>query len=123
MNRHFNRRDSAVGHLRRLICAGPLYPRTDIVGSTRYFRKAPKPEISPNAKPLDARSVRFARRAEDTLCRLAAPWRPPERTWRTTASPADRPMSLASRRARSHVHSRGAQVVDRKPKYPRLIQM
>jgi hypothetical protein len=32
-----------------------------------------KPEISPKAKPLDARAVRFSKPREDTLGRLAAP--------------------------------------------------
>ena len=80
-----------------------LPSNSDIAGRSRHVSNVPKPEISPNAKPLDARAVRFPSRAEDTVCRLAAPWRPRERTWRITASPADRPMSLGSRRARSHV--------------------
>jgi len=41
-------------------------------------------------------------------------------TWRTTASPADRPMSLGSRRASSHVPTLARRaVVNRKPKYHR----
>ena len=80
-----------------------LPSNSDIAGRSRHVSNVPKPEISPNAKPLDARAVRFPSRAEDTVCRLAAPGAPRERTWRTTASPADRPMSLGSRRARSHV--------------------
>src|ERR1700730_15933852 len=77
-----------------------LPSNSDVARCIRHGSKVPKPEISSNAKPLDARVVRFPSRAEDPLCRLAAPWRPGERT---TASPADRPMSLGSRRARSHV--------------------
>ena len=67
---------SATGqsrHFRRASVTSGRPRHADILEVRRHVSKVPKPEISPKAKPLDARSVRFPNRAEDTLCRSAAP--------------------------------------------------
>jgi hypothetical protein len=53
--------------------------------TSHEVRKVPKPEISPNAEPMDAPCV--LRAAEDSNCHLACALRPCERTRRTTALP------------------------------------
>src|SRR6266850_4107309 len=94
----------ASGHLRKSKDAlhSSAFPSTaDIAAWDRLVRKVPKPEINPKAKALDARRAFF--RAAQRISLVAWQRLSDERTWRTTASPADRPMSLGGRRARSHV--------------------
>jgi hypothetical protein len=73
-------------HIRRMKNAYVGMPIVEVVapdGTKSFWAAAvghgvavdvPKPEISPNTKPLDVRAVRFPSRAGDAL------WRPPART-------------------------------------------
>jgi hypothetical protein len=88
----------------RLVDRRPLWSAKQThVGHRAGPKTFTKPEISPKAKPSDARAVRFSEPRRGYAWSLGSALATSRRTWRTTASPGDRPMSPGSRRARSHV--------------------
>src|ERR1700737_1598490 len=120
-------RMSALVKLGRTQCEptfSGLPSNPDVARCIRHGSKGPKPEISPNTKPLSARRAfsaphrGYAFSLWQRLSDLASVLGKQQRH-----QLIDRCRWVAAGREPRSCHSRGAQVVNRKPKYHRLKQM